>query len=98
MSKPDREEPTPSTPHTEKRLFPGAVFLVSHPSTIQTRNHSSTGTRNLDIHYVDDYNNIRCDQFHYRLWKAHEDEEHLKDGTRESGMNTTFILILGWTV
>lgn len=30
----------------------------------------------------------------YWLWKAHEDEDQLTDGTRESEVNTSFILIL----
>lgn len=33
-------------------------------------------------------------QFYYQLWKAHEDEDQLKDGVEESEVNTSFILIL----
>ena len=40
-------------------------------------------------------NNTIGDRFYYWLWKAHEDEDQLKDGTREPEVNTSVFLILG---
>lgn len=43
---------------------------------------------------MDDFSDPIWAHFHYCLWKAHEDEDQLKDGSGGAELNTNFILSL----
>lgn len=40
---------------------------------------------------MNDFSDRIWGHFHYCLWKAHEDEDQLKDGSRAAELNTNFI-------